>query len=184
MNVHDTIQSWMPSANLDSQVAHFFVGAFVILAMSQAPMWAWLLLLGWIVVKEYAFDLIIESDTVASSSIDAAFYLVGGAFGSLTYWGLPCEWFCDLFRSADTIRIRQSKADRAIKRAIEEKYFLKESRMTDNEKKALTDIRDSLRHLSEVAAGAQQPTRAILQTGLFITVQKVRSLLGESDPTS
>jgi hypothetical protein len=57
--------------------------------------------------------------------------------------------------------------------------------MTDDEKKMLTDIRDSLRHLSEVATEAYpQSTRAILQAGLFITVQKVRSLLGESDPTS
>lgn len=49
--------------------------------------------------------------------------------------------------------------------------------------KVLIDIRDSLRHLSEVVKEQEvpQPARAILNTQIFLLVQKVRYLLGEKD---
>jgi hypothetical protein len=54
--------------------------------------------------------------------------------------------------------------------------------VTDEEKIVLADIRDSLRHLADVAKNAAQPTRAVLETQIFLLVQKVRYLLGEAGP--
>lgn len=53
--------------------------------------------------------------------------------------------------------------------------------MNDEQKAALVDIRDSLRHLSELANVALQPIKGVLQAQIFILVQKVRYLLGEED---
>ncbi len=90
------IQSWMPSANLDAQMAHLGWGAFIILAVSLAaarngPLAHGLLassclLAFWIVAKEFLFDLLVEGDSVLESTVDAVFYIVGGGLGFLAYW--------------------------------------------------------------------------------------------------
>lgn len=55
--------------------------------------------------------------------------------------------------------------------------------MSPEQTEILADVRDSLKSLAETAKGAQQPTRAILQAQIFLLLQKVRYLLGESDDT-
>jgi hypothetical protein len=51
--------------------------------------------------------------------------------------------------------------------------------MTDEQAEILRDVRDSLVELANVAKGAPQPTRAVLNAQIFLLVQKVRFLLGE-----
>lgn len=53
--------------------------------------------------------------------------------------------------------------------------------MTKEQTDALKDVVNSLEHLVEVAKQAQQPTRAILISQVFIIIQKVRWIL---DPTA
>jgi hypothetical protein len=76
---------WEPSCELDAQSAHMGWGAFLVLAVWSylGPWWAWGLLIGWAGLKEYLFDLLIERDTVPSSSEDFFFYLVGGLLGTV-----------------------------------------------------------------------------------------------------
>jgi hypothetical protein len=45
----------------------------------------------------------------------------------------------------------------------------------------LADLRDSLKHIVEVAKDAPQPVRAIINTQLFIAIQKTRAMLGDTD---
>jgi hypothetical protein len=82
---------WYPSEWLDSQLAHFFAGAFLVLALALKwkLWWAWGLLLAWIILKEGVFDIFIERDTIFSSCVDASLYIAGGLLGTAVYywWG-------------------------------------------------------------------------------------------------
>ena len=90
--IHQTIVEWYPSANLDAQLSHTGWGAFIVLAASLAwgPLVAWLILLFWIGIKEFGFDLVIEQDTILASVIDSSFYILGGLIGAFTFWRLSC----------------------------------------------------------------------------------------------
>lgn len=77
---------WMPSAQVDAQTCHFFVAMW---AMAQARDWKWrwagafAAVIGFAVFKEFVFDIIVEGDSFPSSSLDAAFYMIGMFAG---YW--------------------------------------------------------------------------------------------------
>jgi hypothetical protein len=87
MNLPPLPPLWYPSAWLDSQLAHFFAGAFLVLALALKLRlwWAWGLLLAWIAVKEWVFDILVEKDTALSSAVDSALYVVGGLLGTAVY---------------------------------------------------------------------------------------------------
>jgi hypothetical protein len=82
---------WYPSANLDAQFAHVGWGALLVSAVALgwraakrplaiAPIWAGVALtLLYAAVKEFAFDVIVESDGFRNGAVDFAFYAVGVA---------------------------------------------------------------------------------------------------------
>ncbi len=82
-----TTPIWYPSANFDAQSCHMAWGWVIVLTAGLFWGWWWAIggLIGWAMVKEFGFDLIIEKDSIPSSAVDAAFYLIGGALGAITY---------------------------------------------------------------------------------------------------
>lgn len=83
------LPTWMPSEEVDAQAAHVGWGLAIVLwggVWGLGPWWTAAALVAWIVGKEYGFDLAIERDSAASSTVDAAFYVVGGLIGAAVWW--------------------------------------------------------------------------------------------------
>ncbi len=53
--------------------------------------------------------------------------------------------------------------------------------MTPEQIETLKDVLGDVRHLSEVAKDAPQPVQAILKSQIFLIVQKLRFVLGETE---
>lgn len=76
--------TWMPTANLDAQCAHFFVAMWV---MAQCRDWRWRwpwaagIVVVFALVKEFGFDYWVEHDSTWGSARDACFYGIGMAVG-------------------------------------------------------------------------------------------------------
>jgi len=71
--------NWYPSANVDAQCSHFGWGvAFVLMGEMLGNVWAGIwTAIGWGILKEYGFDILIEHDSWYGSHVDFAFYMAG-----------------------------------------------------------------------------------------------------------
>jgi len=82
--------TWTPSSNLLAQITHFFIASTIVFGLpflfGITPWWSFPILLGWIAVKEFGFDLIVEGDTVAGSATDAIWYEVGWGVSMVLCW--------------------------------------------------------------------------------------------------
>lgn len=69
---------------------HFAVASTMVLAwpalFDSRAAWAWLLLVPWIIVKEFGWDFWYEHDTWAGSLVDSFWYLAGGSVASVACW--------------------------------------------------------------------------------------------------
>ena len=80
------VQEWYTSLEFVTQSSHFFGGATIVLLSLARGLSGWMaygLLLLWAIPKEYVWDLLVEQDTLKSSSLDFSLYLVGGALALL-----------------------------------------------------------------------------------------------------
>ncbi len=75
---------WYPSAEVDAQCSHvgWGVAAITGLGMHWGLGPAVAVLAGWILVKEWGFDIVIEKDGWQNSLRDSLFYVAGGVLGS------------------------------------------------------------------------------------------------------
>lgn len=88
-----------PGYNKVCTFAHSSFGCLIIIASDYINTWHWhwpvwagpAILLGWVLVKEYGIDLIVEHDTpgwknddgVSGSLQDATWYFIGGTIGMI-----------------------------------------------------------------------------------------------------
>jgi hypothetical protein len=85
---------WEPSCSFNTQSCHVGWGAFIVLSVwTRWPRLAWPVLIAWILLKEFVFDLTVERDTVFGSGEDGLFYLVGGLIATFVihYWSRSCR---------------------------------------------------------------------------------------------
>lgn len=75
--------AWEPSNNLLAQITHLFIASTITFGFPYlcgvSPWWTGPMVLGWIVVKEFGFDLVVEQAGVESGIYDASFYILGWA---------------------------------------------------------------------------------------------------------
>lgn len=80
------VQEWYTTLEFVTQSSHFFGGATLVLlplVRGLSGWWAYGILLLWAIPKEYVWDLLVEQDTVVSSSLDFSMYLLGGVIALL-----------------------------------------------------------------------------------------------------
>ncbi len=80
--------TWYPSAMLDAQLSHMGWGAFVMLVsyvQFGCSCVGILFLVGFIILKEFVFDIIVEKDTWVLSAFDMGMYVVGALLGWLAW---------------------------------------------------------------------------------------------------
>ncbi len=72
--------TWMPSANVDAQTAHFAI-SWAVVAQTKDWKWRWLWTILLVVIlaagKEFIFDLLVEKDSMTGSIMDYGFYILG-----------------------------------------------------------------------------------------------------------
>ena len=73
----------LPSNDFIAQMGHAGWGALIVLAFALYghPLWGALGVLAWAVPKEFAYDAIIEGQSLAENAHDFLFYQVGNACG-------------------------------------------------------------------------------------------------------